>query len=68
MQMITSKAGTRLAKAKAELLKFKDPEHIGWQCRFAAAGRALEEFDAAAHALADELVASGYHDLDGGDV
>lgn len=44
MQMISSEAGTRLAKAKVAL------------------DRAEEAMECAA-----ELVASGYHDLDGGE-
>jgi predicted xylose isomerase-like sugar epimerase len=66
MQMISSKAGTRLAKAKAEFLKFRDAGY-GGDSRFAAVAQAIHEFDAAAHALADELIANGYHDLDGGE-
>ena len=63
MQMITSSAGTRLAKAQHRLDTYPvdevanpfDPEH----------GAALDEWVEAATALGGELIAAGYHDLDG---
>lgn len=62
MQMITSEAGTRLAKARHEYLRaLRD------------GGSALEqyaaklEYEIAADKVADELIEQGFHDLDGGE-
>lgn len=66
MMMITSKAGARLAKAKAR----RDGEQMAHCCggdNFAELRDARLEFGRAAEALADELIANGYHDLDGGE-
>ncbi len=70
--MITSEAGTRLAKAKvrrdqARQLAESMPDYMS---PVFVAGRLTEteyEFKEAADALADELVKQGYHDLDGGE-
>ena len=64
MQMITSAAGTRLARAKVERDAMQLEHSSGGDC-WPALRDARHEFHRAAQALADELVASGYHDLDG---
>lgn len=68
MQMITSEAGTRLAKAMVAL----DRAEAAMECTAAVPARDYSlihhDFMQAARDLAAELVASGYHDLDGGDV
>lgn len=60
MQTINSDAGTRLAKARRLVLKSRDQD-IPIVERYRIHG----EFEEAAEALADELIAKGYHDLDG---
>ena len=62
MQMITIEAGTRLAKAKAAL-DAAAKTTIGDVELY----RLLVEYEKAGDAVADELVANGYHDLDGGE-
>lgn len=59
MIMITSKAGQRLAKAKAELDQ-AEAEHDG--DRMAIAGY---DFDQAARVVANELVAQNFHQMEG---
>lgn len=67
MQMITSDAGTRLAKAKVAL----DRAEEAMECAAAVPPRDYSlihhDFMQAARDLAAELVASGCHDLDGGE-
>ena len=68
MQMISSEAGTRMAKAKAAL----DAAELRVDCTLddddsKAYARCHRVFCGAARDLADELIASGYHDLDGGE-
>jgi len=60
MQMISSAAGTRLARAKVALDKLHDrgPHDLD-------ADDAWDEYVNAAEDLADELVAQGFHALDG---
>lgn len=60
MIMITSKAGQRLAKAKAELDQ-SEAENDG--DRMAIAGY---DFDQAARVVADELIAQNFHQMEGG--
>ena len=68
MQMISSEAGTRLAKARAAVLRVNELFQVGGtQGLYHAYLAAWSEYEAAAEALADELIASGYHDLDGGE-
>lgn len=61
MQMISSKAGARLAKAAAALDRWRDRgvkgDTTGMELRL--------EYAEAARQVADELIANGYHDLDG---
>ena len=68
MQMISSEAGTRLAKARAAVLRADEAFQIGeTQGLYHAYLAAFSEYMAASEVLADELVAKGYHDLDGGE-
>ncbi len=60
--MITSEAGTRLAKARAAVKASRERD-MPVIDRYRIHG----EFEEAAEALADELIANGYHDLDGGE-
>lgn len=65
--MISSEAGTRLAKAGVAL----EEAERAMECAAAVPPREYSllhsDFMQAARALAAELVASGYHDLDGGE-
>ena len=56
MKMISSKAGTRLAKARAAVTESKQQD-IPLIERYRIHG----EFEQAAEALADELIADGHH-------
>lgn len=62
MMTISSEAGARLAKARAAVLDVpedgKDPLVLS---------RQVKEFMDAARELADELIARGFHDMDGED-
>ena len=64
MQMITSAAGTRLARAKV-VRDREQLEHCGGADNWVALRSARHEFHRASEALADELVEQGFHDLDG---
>lgn len=66
MQMITSAAGTRLAKARAsEVAAFNHWSKFPTQFNWEVWKRTQRATDDAGRALADELIASGYHQLDG---
>jgi len=68
MQMISSEAGSRLAKARAAVLWADGLFQVGeTQGLYYAYLAAWSEYMAASEVLADELIASGYHDLDGGE-
>ena len=68
MQMISSEAGTRLAKAKVAMDAANDAIDVNnAQATMHAYSMAHYDFCQAAKDLADELVALGYHDLDGGE-
>lgn len=60
MQMISSGAGTRLARARSLVLKSRDQD-IPIIDRYRIHG----EFEAAAEALADELIEQGFHEMEG---
>ncbi len=64
MQTISSAAGTRLARAKA----IRDEEsrrfYHGECANFAPPRDARHEFNRAAEALADELIAQGFHRME----
>lgn len=67
MQMITSTAGTRLAKARAEHKAAQqalaaNPTSLDEEARLEVAERHLRW---ASIELGDELIANGYHQLDG---
>lgn len=60
MQMISSEAGTRLAKARQAWLDAADNGANNLDlCALKL------EYEIAADKVADELIANGYHDLDG---
>jgi len=65
MQMITSAAGTRLAKAQRALDAYSiDDLGNPYDTNYEAL---LDEWIEAATALGNELIEQGYHDLDGGE-
>lgn len=66
MQTITSAAGTRLARAKARRDK-EQLEHCLGGDNWTALREARHEFTRAAEALADELMAQGFHRMEGND-
>lgn len=63
MKTISSKAGTRLAKARVALIKADQWERTldPSPSRLEALSKAHDEFQQAAYAVADELVAAGHH-------
>lgn len=69
MLMISSESGSRLAKAKARCDSLVGTFPAGPKAdrNRHELYRATVEFNQAAKALADELVADGYHELDGGE-
>lgn len=64
MIMITSKAGQRLAKAKAARQELK-LRHSGGEDCWADLRDARHEFNRAAEAAADELIAQNFHLVEG---
>jgi len=63
MMTVSSPAGRRLAKARAAFLEI-DAKSIPSSVEY---GKKCEELEAAADAVADELIASGFHLMDGDD-
>lgn len=65
MMTISSPAGRRLAKAKAELDRIEKTVLGGVHVE--ECEQAVDEYEAAADAVADELIAHGFHLMDGED-
>ncbi len=65
MMCISSPAGRRLAVARAQMRRLEDPEFSPEHGRFVAAGLALNELEEAAKAVAEELIAQRFHEMEG---
>ena len=65
MMTISSPAGRRLAKAKAEVDRIESIVRGG--THLAECEQAVKEYEAAADAVADELIHQGFHEIDGED-
>lgn len=63
MITITSKAGQRLAKAKAELDKIEQGIRKG--SPVVGLDRAITEYESAADSIADELIRGRHHEAEG---
>ncbi len=65
MMMISSLAGRRLARAKAEIDRIESTVLNGVHVK--ECEQAVEEYEAAADAVANELIAHRFHEMDGED-